>query len=49
MLSLSSLLFSDTFFWMLRVSPITGALPQPLSAVRAASRNPSGICLRVGK
>ena len=34
MLSLSSLLFSDAFFWMLRVSPITGSFPQPLSAAR---------------
>ena len=32
MLSFSSLLFSDAFFWMLRVSPITGSFPQPLSA-----------------
>ena len=31
MLSLSSLLFSDAFFWMLRVSPVTGSFPQPLS------------------
>ena len=34
MLSLSSLLFSDAFFWMLRVSPVTGSFPQPLSAAR---------------
>ena len=34
MLSFSSLLFSDAFFWMLRVSPITGSFPQPLSAAR---------------
>lgn len=34
MLSLSSLLFSDAFFWMLRVSPVTGSFPQPLSAVQ---------------
>ena len=34
MLSFSSLLFSDAFFWMLRVSPITGSFPQPLSAQR---------------
>lgn len=34
MLSLSSLLFSDAFFWMLRVSPVTGSFPQPLSAAQ---------------
>lgn len=34
MLSLSSLLFSDVFFWMLRVSPVTGSFPQPLTAAQ---------------
>ena len=34
MLSLSSLLFGDAFFWMLRVSPVTGSFPQPLSPVQ---------------
>ena len=30
----SAMLFADTFFWMLRVSPVTGSFPQPLSAVQ---------------
>ena len=30
----SALLFADAFFWMLRVSPITGSFPQPLSAAQ---------------
>lgn len=30
----SALLFADAFFWMLRVSPVTGSFPQPLSAVQ---------------
>lgn len=34
MLSLSSLLFHEGLFWMLRVSSITGSFPQPLSAAR---------------
>ena len=34
MLSLFSLLFNDAFFWMLRVSPVTGSFPHPLSAAQ---------------
>lgn len=30
----SAMLFADAFFWMLRVSPVTGSFPQPLSAVQ---------------
>ena len=30
----SSMLFADAFFWMLRVSPVTGSFPQPLSAAQ---------------
>ncbi len=30
----SALLFADAFFWILRVSPVTGSFPQPLSAVQ---------------
>ena len=30
----SALLFADAFFWMLRVSPVTGSFPQPLSATQ---------------
>ena len=32
--SLFALLGSEGLFWMLRVSPVTGSFPQPLSAVR---------------
>ena len=32
--SLFALLGSESLFWMLRVSPVTGSFPQPLSAVR---------------
>ena len=32
MFALSSLLFRDAFFWMLRVSPISGSFPRPLTA-----------------
>ena len=32
MLSFSSLLFSEGLFWMLRVSPISGSFPPPLTA-----------------
>lgn len=30
----SALLFADAFFWMLRVSPVTGSFPQPLSSAQ---------------
>lgn len=30
----SALFFADAFFWMLRVSPVTGSFPQPLSAAQ---------------
>jgi len=30
----SALLFADAFFWILRVSPVTGSFPQPLSAAQ---------------
>ena len=30
----SALLFADAFFWILRVSPVTGSFPQPLSATQ---------------
>ena len=32
--SLFALLGSESLFWMLRVSPVTGSFPQPLSAAR---------------
>ena len=32
MIALSSLLFRDAFFWMLRVSPLSGSFPRPLTA-----------------
>ena len=32
--SLFALLGSEGLFWMLRVSPVTGSFPQPLSAAR---------------
>ena len=32
--SLFALLGSECLFWMLRVSPVTGSFPQPLSAAR---------------
>ncbi len=31
---LSALFFADAFFWMLRVSPVSGSFPQPLSAAQ---------------
>ncbi len=31
---LSALFFADAFFWMLRVSPVSGSFPQPLSPAR---------------
>jgi len=30
----SAPLFADAFFWMLRVSPVTGSFPQPLSSAQ---------------
>ena len=30
----SALLFADAFFWILRVSPVAGSFPQPLSAAQ---------------
>lgn len=30
----SAMLFADAFFWILRVSPVTGSFPQPLSAAQ---------------
>ncbi len=30
----SALIFADAFFWMLRVSPVSGSFPQPLSAAQ---------------
>lgn len=34
MLSFSSLLFSEGLFWMLRVAPISGSFPPPLTALQ---------------
>ncbi len=31
---LSAVFFAEAFFWMLRVSPVSGSFPQPLSAAR---------------
>ena len=30
----TAMLFADAFFWMLRVSPVAGSFPQPLTAVQ---------------
>ena len=34
MLSFSSLLFSEGLFWMLRVAPVSGSFPPPLTALQ---------------